>query len=87
MTSAIKRAFDDEDTIETTPDTSPDGMDNTDSELVEAVEWLKRAGVVSAERPPFERFFEELVEPKSARVTTELSAGANVKVKKASNDD
>ena len=51
MTSAIKRAFDDEDTIETTPDTSPDGMDNADSELVEAVEWLRRAGVVSAERP------------------------------------
>lgn len=86
MTSAIKRAFDDEDTIETTPDTSPDGMDNTDSELVEAVEWLKRAGVVSAERPPFERFFEELVEPESDRVTTELSA-RSAKVKKASNDD
>lgn len=86
MTSAIKRAFDDEDTIETTPpDTSPDTTDNTQSELLEAVEWLKRAGVVSADRPPFERFFEELVEPQSERVTTQLSATANMK--RASNDD
>jgi hypothetical protein len=84
MTTAIKRAFDDEDTIETTPDTSPDTADEQ-SELVEAVEWLKRAGIVSAERPPFEKFFEELVEPKSSRVTTELSA--STRVKKASNDD
>lgn len=86
MTTAIQRAFDDEDTIETTPDTSPDTAD-AQSELLEAVEWLKRAGVVSAERPPFERFFEELIEPKSVRVTTELSASISSNAKKASNDD
>jgi hypothetical protein len=84
MTSAIKRAFDDEDTIETTPDTSPN---DTQSELVEAVEWLKRAGVVSSERPPFERFFDELVEPKSDRVTTQLASATPKSVKRASNDD
>lgn len=81
MTTAIQRAFDDEDTIETTPDTA---LTETESELVEAVEWLKRAGVVSADRPPFERFFDELVEPKSERVVTELSS--NTGNAKASND-
>lgn len=83
MTTAIKRVFDDEDTIETTPDTSPDTEDNA-SELVEAVEWLKRAGIVSNERPPFERFFEELAEPEAKRVVTELSGAIS---KAASNDD
>lgn len=33
-----------------------------DAELLEAIEWLRRAGVVSDERPPFSRFFDELAE-------------------------
>ena len=58
---ALRKAFDDEDTIETTlPDTVPTET-HGDNELFEAVEWLKKAGVVSSERPPFSGFFDELV--------------------------
>jgi hypothetical protein len=39
-------------------DTSPDT--NPTNDLVDALEWLKRAGVVSGERPPFAGFFEEI---------------------------
>lgn len=54
---------------------SPDALDDNeadaeptipnttqDAELLEAIEWLRRAGVVSDERPPFSRFFDELAE-------------------------
>lgn len=83
MVAVTKRAFDDEDTIETVPDTMPTET-NAESELLEAVEWLKRAGIVSNERPPFSRFFDELVEPASPRVVTELAAAPS---KRARNDD
>lgn len=44
---------------DTFEDTTPDaGVHN---ELVDALEWLKRAGVVSGERPAFVGFFEEVV--------------------------
>lgn len=57
---ALRKAFDDEDTIEIMPDTVP-AENAGNSELFEAVEWLKKAGVVSSERPPFSKFFDELV--------------------------
>ena len=43
------------------PATTPDPT-NPDGELVEAVDWLMRAGVMSGERPAFSHFFEELAE-------------------------
>jgi hypothetical protein len=46
----------DGDRTPTIPDTQQD------SELLEAIEWLKKAGVVSDERPAFSRFFDELAE-------------------------
>jgi hypothetical protein len=52
---AIKRKVDAAKAVDTTPDAAP----VTDEELVEAVEWLQRAGIVSGERPKFEVFFRE----------------------------
>lgn len=48
----------------TLPDPIEDTLPDTDlrTELLEAVEWLKRAGIVSGERPAFSRFFDEVVE-------------------------
>lgn len=40
----------------TIPNTRQDG------ELLEAIEWLRSAGIVSDEKPPFSRFFDELAE-------------------------
>jgi hypothetical protein len=47
----------------TLPDTIDDTLPDTDvhNELVDAIEWLKRAGVVSGERPAFAGFFDEIV--------------------------
>ena len=56
---ALRKSFEDEDTLNTTPDTVP-AENQGNSELYDAVEWLKKAGVVSAEAQPFTRFFEEL---------------------------
>lgn len=56
------RAADDGDLNDATdnPDTIPDT--SQDGELIEAIEWLKRAGVVQQDdRPPFAGFFEEVV--------------------------
>ena len=40
------------------PDTIPDF--SKDAELVEALEWLRKKGVVnSTEKPPFQGFFDE----------------------------
>ena len=40
------------------PDTVPDT--DVDGELLEAIEWLKKAGIVSVDnKPPFATFFEE----------------------------
>lgn len=61
---ALRKAFEDEDTIETFIETFIETIptvDHGDNELYEAVEWLKKAGVVSSERPPFSKFFDELV--------------------------
>ncbi|MCC7074805.1 MAG: hypothetical protein IT383_26075 [Deltaproteobacteria bacterium] len=41
----------------TSPDTSL-----PQTELVEAVEWLRRKGIVSDAKPPFAGFYEELVD-------------------------
>jgi hypothetical protein len=41
-------------------DAAPDTMPDTNSELLDAVEWLRRAGVVKETRPRFRDFFEEL---------------------------
>lgn len=49
------------------PITHPDPLDDTNpstdlqNELVEAIEWLRRAGVVTGERPAFVGFFEEVM--------------------------
>ena len=53
-TADLDDATDNPDTI---PDTSQDG------EFIEAIEWLKRAGVVQQDdgRPAFAGFFEEVV--------------------------
>ena len=58
---AVRRVFDDEDTIETAPPDTIPAEGQPDNELFEAVEWLKKAGVVSSERPAFSAFFDELV--------------------------
>ena len=47
------------------PDTIPDT--NQDGELLEALEWLKKAGIVSVDnKPPFASFFDEAVERKAS---------------------
>lgn len=51
----------------------PDALDHDDeptspdtpaaqTELVEAIEWLRRKGIVSDAKPPFAAFYEELVD-------------------------
>ncbi len=47
----------DHDDEPTSPDTSV-----PQTELVEAVEWLRRRGIVSDAKPPFAAFYEELVD-------------------------
>ena len=52
------------------PDTLPDTSEN--AELVEAIEWLKRAGVVRKnDRPAFAGFFEEVVNSKEGEAEPE----------------
>lgn len=41
--------------------TSPD-TPAAQTELVEAIEWLKKKGIVSDSKPPFAGFYEELVD-------------------------
>lgn len=41
--------------------TSPD-RSLPQTELVEAIEWLRRKGIVSDAKPPFAGFYEELVD-------------------------
>ncbi len=49
-----------EDDDDVRPDTQPDT--EQDGELLEAIQWLKRAGVVRQdERPAFAGFFDEVV--------------------------
>lgn len=36
----------------------------TQTELVEAIEWLRKRGIVSDSKPPFAGFYEELVDGK-----------------------
>ena len=43
------------------PDTVPDTGER--SELLDAVEWLRKAGVMKPERPAFVKFFEENAAP------------------------
>jgi hypothetical protein len=52
-------------------DDSPTSPDHPElhNELVDALDWLKRAGVVSDERPAFSSFFDELVGDNSGENT------------------
>ena len=39
------------------PDTTPDSVNG---ELVEAIEWLRRAGILHPDKPAFSGFFDEV---------------------------